>query len=146
MKSVFVNRCRQRRMPRKFLGDWVARLSSEPVFRPHGEKELVMVFVDAKEMQGLNRRYRGKNRPTDVLSFDPIDESFLGELVLCPSVLQEQAIETGLSYRQELGFMVIHGCLHLLGFDHERGGVAAKRMFTLQDRLFQRLSRSLRES
>jgi probable rRNA maturation factor len=102
-------------------------------------KELVIVFVNSKEQRRLNKSFRGKDYATDVLSFDPMEPGALGELVICPEVIARQAKEHGLLVREELGYMVLHGFLHLLGFDHEKGEREAKRMFTLQDDLFERM-------
>lgn len=142
MNPQIVNRSSSR-VPRRFLEDWVRRLSRAlraevGVARLRG-KELGLVFLDVSEARALNKQYRGKNYATDVLSFDGDDVHMLGELVLCPEVLRRQAKEHGLSYREELGYMIVHGVLHLLGFEHERGGRAARRMFELQDRVFESL-------
>ena len=133
MTPILINRCRFDRMPRRFLEKWIGRLSKQKPFRSK-QGELVIVFVDAAEMKSLNRKYRGRNYATDVLSFEA--EGSVGELVVCPQVLRAQAKDTGLSFRHELGYMVIHGALHLLGFDHENSAGDAKRMFALQDRIF----------
>ena len=98
-----------------------------------------MVFVDATEMRRLNREYRGKDYATDVLSFEGVEPDSLGELVLCQAVLREQAQRTGLTPRHELGYMLVHGVLHLLGYDHETGPDDEARMFALQDEIFAKL-------
>ncbi|MEZ4871476.1 MAG: rRNA maturation RNase YbeY [Bdellovibrionales bacterium] len=98
-------------------------------------KELTVLFVDAKEAQRLNKQFRGKNYATDVLSFESV-EGELGELVLCPAVIQEQAREHGFSYRDELVYLVLHGVLHLLGYDHETCENEARKMYDIQDKLF----------
>jgi len=74
------------------------------------------------------------------LSF-PGDESqgSLGELILCPQVLKAQAKEHDFSFQEELGYMIIHGVLHLLGYDHEKTSHQAKKMFRLQDQIFDKL-------
>lgn len=99
--------------------------------------ELTLVFLNEKKAKKMNHDYRGKNYATDVLSFDGDGVESLGELVLCPSVLKKQAKDHGLTYREELAYMVIHGMLHLLGYDHENNPREAKKMFQLQDQLFQ---------
>jgi probable rRNA maturation factor len=72
-----------------------------------------LVFVSKKESRELNFRYRRQNEPTDVLSFPSDEERYLGELVICPACVQKG--EKGLSRA------VIHGLLHLLGYEHEAG-------------------------
>lgn len=141
MKVTVIRRCRRERVPRRFVERWVRALSKELRRRRFAitAGELILVFVDAREMRVLNRRYRKKNAATDVLSFAATDASALGELVLCPSVLRSQSLRTNLSYRHELGYMIVHGCLHLLGYDHEKSVKAEKQMFGLQDQIFTRL-------
>ena len=91
-------------------------------------------------MRRLNRGYRKKDYATDVLSF-PAPAIFrreggvLGELVLCTAVLKQQAREQGHSPARELDVLIVHGILHLLDFDHERGPKAAAEMARWEARL-----------
>jgi probable rRNA maturation factor len=83
-----------------------------------------IVFVGARMMRVLNRRYRQKDYPTDVLSFSygemKIDQiPFLGEVVISPEIAVRQAIHWGVSPERELRKLLVHGILHLLGYDHE---------------------------
>ena len=87
--------------------------------------EVSISFVGEDEIRELNRGYRGKDSATDVLSF-PVGEEFrhgaerpLGDVVVCMPVARRQAEEYGHSLDRELAFLVVHGILHLLGFDHE---------------------------
>lgn len=131
-------------LPRAFLKAWVAdverALRARRVKLPRAA-ELSIVFMDPGPAKALNLEYRGRAYATDVLSFQ--NEEPLGDLVLCPQVLERQAREHELSFREELGYMVIHGMLHLLGFDHETNERDAKKMFTLQDAIFEKLRASL---
>ena len=103
-------------------------------------KELVVAFLDPGPARKLNKQFRQKDYATDVLSFGAEgDPAALGELVICPQVIVRQAKEHGLSVREELAYMVLHGVLHLLGFDHETSERDAKKMFKLQDGLFEKL-------
>lgn len=89
--------------------------------------ELSLALVDVVEMAELNERYRGIAAATDVLSFpcdDPCpvqsDEPVtLGDVVIAPEVAEKQAHELGHTVEEELNLLVIHGILHLLGYDHE---------------------------
>ena len=81
-------------------------------------KALDIIFLKAPEAKKLNKKFRNKNYATDILSFAG-DQELFGELVICPQVLEKQAKEHGHSFRAELGYMLIHGVLHLLGYDHE---------------------------
>lgn len=88
--------------------------------------ELSLALVGVDEMAGLNERYRGTMGPTDVLSFPcddpcpvPGDEPVtLGDVVLAPEVAEQQAAELGHTVEEELNLLLVHGILHLLGYDH----------------------------
>jgi len=93
-----------------------------------------LVFTDSETVQRLNRDYRGVDKPTDVLAFYMLpqkeaDSSFalppngvirLGEVIISYPQAVEQAKEQGHSTKQELALLIIHGILHLLGYDHEQ--------------------------
>ena len=93
--------------------------------------EVSIALVDDKYIQELNRQYRNVDAPTDVLSFamreraageDNIDfceEELLGDVVISLERATMQAAEYGHSFEREVGFLVVHGVLHLLGYDHE---------------------------
>ncbi|MDP5137274.1 rRNA maturation RNase YbeY [Rheinheimera baltica] len=87
------------------------------------EAEVTIRIVDNTESQQLNLDYRGKDKPTNVLSFPfqcppGIELPLLGDLVICAPVVMQEATEQGKSLNAHWAHMVIHGCLHLLGFDH----------------------------
>jgi len=90
--------------------------------------ELSVAIVDLAEMTQLNESYRGKEGPTDVLSFecddlcamaDSDEPLTLGDVVIAPEVAESQAAEYGHTVEQELNLLLVHGVLHLLGYDHE---------------------------
>jgi probable rRNA maturation factor len=100
--------------------------------------ELSIALVDDDEMARLNQQYRGMEGPTDVLSFGcdepcptPGDEPItLGDVVIAPAVAEMQAADLGHSVEHELDVLLVHGVLHLLGYDHEAdddaGAMAAR--------------------
>ena len=99
-------------------------------------------IVTPAQIRKLNQTYRGKNRPTDVLSFSTLDlaplptiQSEVGDLILCWKVIQKQAKENKISEREEIVRMTVHGTLHLFGYDHEKSTKEAKKMFALQEKL-----------
>ncbi len=96
--------------------------------------QVSVAFVSAEEIRRLNRQYRGKDKVTDVLSFNLDDGELLGEILLCYPQAVRQAHELGHGVREELLFLLVHGLLHLHGFDHETPRDAA-RMFPLQKRI-----------
>lgn len=85
-----------------------------------------IVFVDEEKIQYLNKNYRNIDRVTDVISFAFEDNAkivynnirFLGEIYICIPRMKEQAVSYGHSEERELAFLVVHGLLHLLGYDH----------------------------
>jgi len=97
--------------------------------------EMTIVFISLKEMKVLNSKFRGKSGGTDILSFQG-SGLHLGELVLCCEMLHSQSQSHGLTLEQELGYLLIHGLLHLLGYEHEQGGDAEEEMFHWQDLMF----------
>ena len=78
--------------------------------------ELSIALVSAKESQKLNKKYRKKDKPTNVLSFALTENS--GELILCPEVISKELKKFNRSFDELLGFLVIHGMLHLKGLEH----------------------------
>ncbi len=88
-----------------------------------GDHELTIRVCDSAESQQLNRDYRGKDKPTNVLSFPfeappGIELPLLGDLVICAEVVANEAQEQGKTLLDHWAHMVIHGCLHLIGYDH----------------------------
>jgi len=85
--------------------------------------EMTIRIVNAEEIQSLNQTYRHVNKPTNVLSFpaeipDEIDLALLGDIVICSSVVEKESVEQQKSLEAHWAHMVIHGTLHLLGYDH----------------------------
>ncbi|MCD5323612.1 MULTISPECIES: rRNA maturation RNase YbeY [Pontibacillus] len=111
------------------------------------EAELSVSFVDNNEIQIINRNYRQKDEPTDVISFAMQEEGegemkimgaemplLLGDIVISVDRAKEQAEEYNHSYERELGFLALHGFLHLLGYDH-MNKEDEKKMFTRQEEI-----------
>ena len=99
-----------------------------------------IVFIDDEKMHELNKTYRGIDRTTDVLSFAFEDNNKLcynirqlGEIFVSIPRMQQQAKEYGHSESRELSFLVVHGLLHLLGYDHTKGEKEEKEMFSKQE-------------
>lgn len=103
--------------------------------------ELIIVFTSDEKIHELNRRYRGRDYVTDILSFESEDSRSLGELVLSPKKIRRQARQHKITFREELAYLLIHGVLHLLGYEHEGSAKKAKIMFKIQDEAFESLSR-----
>lgn len=103
-----------------------------------------IVFVGLEEIHELNKNYRGIDRPTDVISFALEDSDdfeldgvrVLGDIYVCIDKMKEQALEYGHSEKRELSFLVCHGLLHLLGYDHMKKEDEAI-MFGKQDKILE---------
>ncbi len=89
-----------------------------------GDAELTVRIVDEAEITELNRRYRGKDRPTNVLSFPfeappEVETDLLGDLVIAAPVVRREAVAQGKAETAHWAHLVVHGTLHLLGHDHQ---------------------------
>lgn len=87
------------------------------------EGELCIRITNAAESQSLNHQYRGKDKPTNVLSFpfevpEGVPVTILGDLVVCAEVVAREANEQNKALHHHWAHMIVHGCLHLLGYDH----------------------------
>lgn len=89
------------------------------------EAEVSITFVDNLKIKELNKTYREKDEVTDVLSF-PIDEELLGEVIISLPRAVEQAEDYGHSLEREVAFLMVHGLLHILGYDHKNNADKAK--------------------
>jgi len=93
--------------------------------------ELALQLVSAAASRRLNHRYRGKDQPTNVLSFPAtappgVAPRPLGDIVICPAVLRREAREQGKPERAHWAHLVVHGALHLVGYDHENDADASR--------------------
>ena len=91
--------------------------------KPEKPFELTIRLVDLDESQQLNNQYRNKNKPTNVLSFpfeipEGVDINLLGDIIICCDIVTKEANEQQKDLMSHWAHMVIHGCLHLLGYDH----------------------------
>jgi probable rRNA maturation factor len=101
------------------IRDWVRRALPEE----HRDAELTVRIVDAAEITSLNRDYRGKDAATNVLSFPyqampGVDTALLGDIVICAPVVAEESVTRHRPLQAHWAHMVVHGVLHLLGYDH----------------------------
>jgi probable rRNA maturation factor len=135
-----------REITKKFVKDITAEILKE--LNLDGV-EVGITLVDNETIRELNKNWRNKDKPTDVLSF-PIDEKppkyryrILGDVVISLPYAKEQAEKIGFSYKEEILRLLIHGILHLLGYDHEKDEEEAKIMFDLQDKIFENLRKKL---
>lgn len=109
--------------------------------------EVGITLVGATAMRTLNRTRRRIDKPTDVLSFPlhmkPITgytSVLLGDLFICPDIVRTHAKESNLTMREQMEWTVVHGLLHLAGYDHEKGAAAEKLMRATEQKILKRLN------
>jgi probable rRNA maturation factor len=126
LKLELVCATRARTPARSRMNDWAAAALG----RRGSGREIAVRIVAPRESQTLNRQWRGKDKPTNVLSFPAADVRApaggaehvpLGDLVICADVVRAEAERDGKKIEAHWAHMVIHGALHLAGYDHERG-------------------------
>ena len=105
---------------------------------------LTLLITNNKEIQKLNKKFRNKNKATDVLSFhlnkkDQIKNNYLGDIVISLEQASKQAKQENKKLEDELKMLLIHGYLHLVGYDHKQKR-DAKIMFSLQDSILRELN------
>jgi probable rRNA maturation factor len=153
------------KLGQKYLNSLLKRALKQPGLKKSfpknmGKKKVVieLSLVNKADMKKLNRSWRGKDRPTDILSFPmpklfltkvfvrDLNEIHLGELVICEPILKSQAKEQGHTAERELEVLLAHGLLHLLGFDHELGEKEARIMKKWEDLLVERRAEAAKGS
>lgn len=127
-----------------------------------GDLEINLAFVGEKEMQKINKKWRGKNKPTDVLSFSDIEtpqgklvkklglakasrkkkkteftEQTYNQILICLPHAKRDAKKIGLNFKQELAMIFSHGILHVLGYDHDRTKAEERLTYEIRDRIIQ---------
>lgn len=102
------------------------------------EKTVSLILTDDAEIWSLNRQFRGVDRPTDVLSFPADEEEYLGDIFISVDRLLAQAEEYGHSAEREFAFLLVHGLLHLMGYDHH-DPEKEQEMFTKQEEILNAL-------
>ena len=116
------------------IQDWVEAAIAAAGDSDAATVEVSVRVVDATEMQALNRRFRHQDKPTNVLSFEagnihglPDDAPrMLGDVIVCAPVVAAEAAAQGKQLQDHWAHMLVHGALHLLGFDHQTAAEAAK--------------------
>ena len=111
-------------------------------------QDLTVRLVSEQEIQVLNRTYRQKDYPTNVLSFPfesipQVENNYLGDVVICLSVVKTESIQQDKSFEDHFALMVIHGTLHLCGFDHQSDAEAEK-MEGIEQRILADIGKSPR--
>lgn len=150
MIDLVLNNCTTRRVAGRAFFARICEVVAPHFKLPRGHRgEVGITLVSKVRMRTLNRTRRRIDRPTDVLSFPlhmkPINgytAVLLGDLFICPDVVSEHAQESGLSVRDRMAWTVVHGLLHLAGYDHERGAAAARSMASLEQKILKKIERA----
>jgi len=124
---------KKRKIKKRILEKWAKEALS---FLDLKGVELSIYITDDLEIQELNKVYRGKDGPTDVLSF-PLNEIFngykiLGDIVISQDTAERQAKELGHTLEEEVRRLLVHGIIHLLGYDHEKSSEEEKKFYSLE--------------
>lgn len=108
-----------------------------------------IAFVGEERIKKLNKKYRHKNKATDVLSFgggrdhflsSKSKEKYLGEIVVCPAVVKKNSKRCSTPFARELAHVIIHGMLHLLGYEHEGSEEKTSRMHSREEEIMKSLN------
>ncbi|MDF7668288.1 rRNA maturation RNase YbeY [Lactobacillus sp. ESL0703] len=134
--------------------DWIAKLLllAKKAIAKENNLAMSINFVDEERSHAINKQYREKDRPTDVISFaiedgeddlnlaaftaDPDFQEDIGDLFMCPSVIKRHSKEYGTGWDREFGYTLVHGFLHLNGYDHIKPD-EAKEMFGIQGKVLE---------
>lgn len=105
--------------------------------------EVSITFVGEEEIRDLNRRFLGRDEPTDVIAFQLGEAGeLLGDVYICPPVARRRAAQAEVDAHEEMLRLVVHGILHVLGHDHPEGDDRwESEMFRLQERIVERVAR-----
>jgi len=131
--------------------DLLKQVVEEVLKTEHQKGEISLAFIGPARMRKLNRMYRKKNRVTDVLSFPEREVKFkefaiegiekspsLGEIVICLREVKKSAKRANIPFEQQLLRVLIHGVLHLIGYDHEKSKEEAEKMREKQENYLKR--------
>jgi metalloprotein, YbeY/UPF0054 family len=107
------------------------------------DKEISLLFVDDDSIREINKKYLSRDYPTNVISFSlkegdfgDINPDLLGDIIISVETALRDALKAEIKFEEELDYLIIHGILHLLGYDHERSEAEAKRMTEKERELF----------
>ena len=130
---MVINQQRRVRVDLKPLHQFLASLSRAARVSPG---RFSVALVSDRRIAAFNRRYRGQPRPTDVLAFSASGNGYLGDVVISVETARRQARRFGHSLGEEIKLLMLHGLLHLLGYDHDRdNGQMNRRELALRRRL-----------
>jgi probable rRNA maturation factor len=102
--------------------------------------DISVIFVSSTKIAALNKKYRDIDTPTDVLSFASEEDGYLGDIIIAKEVVESYAQKNEVIFAEELKRDILHGIMHLLGFEHTKDLVEGKheKMFILQEKILQK--------
>ena len=119
---------------------WVKKVAREAQEATKMAGDLAVVFVDSRRIAEINSRYRGHHEPTDILSFESGEEDDLGDIFICERAARVKAKARDEQFVDYLARLIVHGTLHLCGFDHLRPS-EAERMECLEEKVLKNLQK-----
>ncbi|MBI5254760.1 rRNA maturation RNase YbeY [Candidatus Falkowbacteria bacterium] len=128
-----VNNQTQTKVDKKWL-EGVVQICRK-VLKIHKSQAISLAFVTPLVIKKINLAYRGKNEVTDVLSFEEDGSESLGEIIICLARAKQRAKVAGWPLKNEVAKLLIHGYLHLMGYDHEKSVSVAYKMESLEKRI-----------
>ena len=138
------------KLPDKISETYIGKIVKKTASECSKDKiSVALIFCSNDYIKDINKKFRKKNYPTDVLSFPETDEPFpfekksyqnIGEIYISVDKAIEQAEEFGVKIRDELTRLVIHGFLHLIGYDHEKSKAEEKKMFKKEEEILNTLN------
>jgi len=137
--EIFLQNKTAKQVDEKRIRELVANIAQEEL-RSLPDGALNIVLTDDDEIQRINNLYRGKNHPTDILTFEyGVDQDVLGDMMISLETVERQAPDFENTFEEELLYIVIHGVLHLLGFEHEEtDDISSEQMIMKQSEYFAR--------
>jgi probable rRNA maturation factor len=137
MIKIEINQQSGKKISKDFLNKIIGRALQMSGVK---DAEISVAFIGDQKMKEMNKTWRGKNCVTDVLSFVYEQKPLAGEIVVCYPQAVRQAGERGRAAGEEIKLLLIHGALHLVGYDHEKSLSDAKRMENLQNKIVKSLA------
>ena len=118
--KILINNLQEQSEIDEEVNELIKKVSQQVLAVEEIDKEVSIALVDNQYIKDLNDKYRSKNEATDVLSFPQDDDKLLGDIIISIPRAKEQAQEYNHSLAREIGFLTVHGMLHLSGYDHHQ--------------------------
>ena len=144
---VFKNYTSQKALGEKFFRE-ILDIGIKTLKVKDKKIEVSLNLVGEAKIKALNKKYRNKNKVTDVLSFPLQEARFkkydilpLGDIFICLPFAVKESERQSIGLKKELAWLTIHGFLHLLGYDHEKSANDKKKMFSLENKILNKLNK-----